>query len=76
MGILATARRLLRRGLQHAKAEPLPIDEAGTSLRGLPYAAAEATVRTAIRIAVQVGRSAVSADDLGAAAAATKRCRW
>ena len=69
-------RTLLRRGLKHAKAEPLPIDEAGTSLRGLPHAAAEATVWTAIRIAVRDGRAAVSVDDLNAAVSATKRRRW
>ena len=69
-------RTLLRRRLKHLGAEPLPIDEAGTSLRGLPHAAAEATVWTAIRIAVRDGRAAVTAGDLGAAVAATKRRRW
>ena len=69
-------RSLLRRGLKHLKAEPLPIDEMGSELRGLPHAAAEATAWTAIRIAVRKGRTAVSVDDLTAAVAATKRRRW
>ncbi|WP_423919008.1 AAA family ATPase [Candidatus Poriferisodalis sp.] len=69
-------RSLLRRGLKHVKAEPLPIDEMGTELRGLPHAAAEATAWTAIRIAVRNNRTAVSVDDLTEAVAATKRRRW
>lgn len=69
-------RSLLGRGLKHLKAEPLPIDEMGSELRGLPHAAAEATAWTAIRIAVRNNRTAVSVDDLTAAVAATKRRRW
>ncbi|WP_419554576.1 AAA family ATPase [Candidatus Poriferisodalis sp.] len=69
-------RSILRRGLKHVKAEPLPIDEMGTELRGLPHAAAEATAWTAIRIAVRSNRTAVSVDDLTEAVAATKRRRW
>ena len=69
-------RSLLRRGLKHLKAEPLPIDEMGTELRGLPHAAAESTAWTAIRIAVRNNRTAVSVDDLTEAVAATKRRRW
>ena len=69
-------RSILRRGLKHVKAEPLPIDEMGTELRGLPHAAAEATAWTAIRIAVRDNRTAVSVDDLTEAVAATKRRRW
>ncbi len=42
-------RMLLGRGLKHMKSEPLPIDEMGTKLRGLPHAAVEATAWTAIR---------------------------
>ncbi len=69
-------RMLLGRGLKHVKSEPLPIDEMGTQLRGLPHAAVEATAWTAIRIAVRDNRNAVSVEDLTAAVAATKRRRW
>ncbi|WP_420445267.1 AAA family ATPase [Candidatus Poriferisodalis sp.] len=69
-------RMLLGRGLKHVKSGPLPIDEMGTQLRGLPHAAVEATAWTAIRIAMRDNRTAVSVDDLTEAVAATKRRRW
>ncbi len=69
-------RSLLRRGLKHVKSGPLPIDEMGAQLRGLPHAAAEATAWNAIRFAVRDNRTAVTVDDLTKAVAATKRRRW
>ncbi len=69
-------RSLLRRGLKHVRAEPLPIDEMGIELRGLPHAAVEATAWTAIRIAVRDNRSTVTVCDLIDAVSATKRRRW
>ena len=69
-------RMLLGRGLKYVKSGPLPIDEMGTRLRGLPHAAVEATAWTAIRIAMRGNRTAVSVEDLTAAVAATKRRRW
>ncbi|WP_420445275.1 AAA family ATPase [Candidatus Poriferisodalis sp.] len=69
-------RMLLGRGLKHVKSGPLPIDEMGTQLRGLPHAAVEATAWTAIRIAMRDNRTAVSVEDLTAAVAAAKRRRW
>ncbi len=67
---------LLRSRLQHSKRGALPIGDVAKQLRGLPHAAVEATVWTALRIAIRDGRKNVARADLVAAAQQTKRRPW
>ena len=52
------------------------IEEAADALDGLPYAAGEYTVHSALRAAVSDGRMKVVEDDLMGAVRATTRRRW
>jgi SpoVK/Ycf46/Vps4 family AAA+-type ATPase len=67
---------LLRRQLQHVRQGRLPVEDSARSLKGLPHAAVEATVWTAIRLAVRAGRSQVTSEDLVEAVALTRRRPW
>lgn len=67
---------LLRLQLQHVRGGPLPVDRVAAKLKGLPHAAVEATVWTALRTAVRAGRTKVSATDLESASDQTRQRPW
>ncbi|MFD7073453.1 AAA family ATPase [Nocardioides sp. NPDC059952] len=67
---------LLARSLSGRSVRALDLADAVTSLDGLPHAAVERTVHTALRTAVAAGRMSVSQADLTAAVAAVTSRRW
>ena len=69
-------RALLRRLLQHVRGEPLQIEEMATHMKGLPHAAIEAVVWSAIRTAVLDGRKKVTQSDLNEGILAAKQRPW
>ena len=69
-------RALLRHLLQHVRGEPIAIEKAATRLKGLPHAAVEAAVWSAVRSALLDGRKRVTQDDLDEAIVAAKQRPW